>query len=174
MEYSLAHHIQAILFSTSEEWDIAALAKVCSVEKEAVEQALEELTQLLECQSIMLIRVGNSVSLVTRPAFTGTIATIRRDELQKELSKASAETLAVIIYSNGASKAHIEMIRGVNASYALRNLQMRGLIETVGSGRATLYRPTTELLQSFGVASVEALPSYQETYQLIQSLLSHD
>ena len=188
MQYTTANAIQAILFATSDEWTIGQLAKALDISADDTETGVSSLTAQLEGQGVGVARMGDTVALVTSPACTGIIANIRREELQKELSRASAETLAVIIYggaatsgaANGAahavpegvSKAQIEMIRGVNVSYSLRHLQMRGLIESFGSGRSVLYRPTIALLQSFGVTRAAELPHYEETRAKIAALLS--
>lgn len=166
--------IYAILFSTSAVWTVSELAQAIGIDEAAVAQGLEELAEDLVDQSVMLVRNGDTVTIGTKPEYTELLTRIRREELQTALSKASAETLAVILYSNqseGISKAQIELIRGVNATYSLRNLQVRGLIESVGSGRQVLYVPTVQLLQSFGVANVSELPAYAETCAKITSLL---
>jgi segregation and condensation protein B len=130
-----------------------------------------ELAALLEGHAMMLAIHDTEIALVTRPAFSALIETLRKEELSKELSKASAETLAIIAYTPGITKAQIEFIRGVNVSYTLRSLQMRGLIEQKGGRRTTEYHPTLELLHSFGVASIELLPHYAETKAKIEGLL---
>jgi chromosome segregation and condensation protein ScpB len=64
------------------------------------------------------------------------------------------------------------LIRGVNAAYSLRALQIRGLIETKHDGRSTTYHPTLALLEQYGVADTTQLPQYTETVQNINNLLS--
>jgi segregation and condensation protein B len=168
----LSHTIESILFATAEDYSVAALAKLLEVPAEDIEAALNELSLSLEGHAMMLVRQGDSVTLATRPEHSAILETLRKEELQKDLSKASAETLAVIVYKPGTTKAEIELIRGVNASYSLRALQIRGLIETQGAGRAVTYHPTLALLESFGVADAEQLPQYAETKQKLASLLS--
>ena len=122
----------------------------------------------------MLVREGEEVTLATRPEHSSLIETIRKEELSKELSKASAETLSIIAYHAGISKAQIEFIRGVNVSYSLRALSMRGLIEGRGIGRAVGYYPTLQLLEHFGVSKIEELPQYVETAEKITKLLTEE
>ncbi|MEO5646250.1 MAG: SMC-Scp complex subunit ScpB [Candidatus Paceibacterota bacterium] len=163
--------IESILFATADAYTITSLAKLVEVSDAEIEEALNELALSLEQHSIMLVRQGDSVTLATRPEHSAILETLRKEELQKDLSKASAETLAVIIYKPGATKAEIELIRGVNASYSLRALQIRGLIETKGVGRAITYHPTLALLESFGVADKDQLPAYAETMEKLATLL---
>jgi segregation and condensation protein B len=172
MNNTLQQTIEAVLFATAEDYSVAALAKILEVSPEAVEEGLSALSLSLEGHAMMLVRQGNSVTLATRPEHSTVLETLRKEELQKELSKASAETLAVIVYKPGATKAEIELIRGVNASYSLRALQIRGLVETQGAGRAVTYHPTLALLESFGIADAAQLPQYAETKQKLASLLA--
>lgn len=164
--------IESILFATAEPYKISDLAKILNKDTEDIKSGISKLSEKLEDSSLMLIQKDDLVSLSTKPEYFEIIEQIRKDEISKELSKSSAETLSIIIYKPNCSKSEIEMIRGVNASYALRALQIRGLIESVGSGRAITYRPTITLLEHFGVKSLEELPKYEETKQKIESLLS--
>ena len=172
MTHNLSQSIEAILFATSEPHTIASLATRLEATKEEVTAALEALSSSLEGRGIMLVVHEGAATLVTRPEESALIESIRKDELAKELSKASAETLSIICYRQGATKAEIEFIRGVNSSYSIRALQMRGLIEQQGAGRAISYRPTMDLLTHFGIDRVEALPNYSETKQKIDTLLA--
>lgn len=167
-----AQTIESILFATADAYSVGALAKMLEISAEEIEQALTELAASLEGHAIMLVRQGDSVTLATRAEHGTMLEALRKEELQKDLSKASAETLAVIVYKPGATKAEIELIRGVNAAYSLRALQIRGLIETKGNGRAVTYHPTLALLESFGVSDAEQLPQYAETVQKIAALLT--
>ena len=169
---NLSSTIESILFATAEEYSVAELAALLKVPKEQIETALTELGTSLESHAMMLVRQGDTVTLATRAEHASVLETIRKEELQKDLSKASAETLAVIVYKPGATKAEIELIRGVNASYSLRALQIRGLIEMKGAGRSITYHPTLALLEQYGVADVTALPQYNETVQKIARLLA--
>lgn len=167
-----AQTIQAILFATAEHYSVAQLATILNISQEEIVAALETLTQHLEDQAIMLVKNGDTVTLATRPEHSALLETIRKEELSKELSKASSETLAIVMYRPGVSKAEIELIRGVNASYSLRALQIRGLIETRGAARTISYHPTLALLEHFGVSSIENLPQYTETKDKIEKLLT--
>lgn len=171
MKDNLAQSIEAILFAVSEPQSLTSLSSRLNVGKDEINAALVELEQKFEGHGIMLVRHNDSATLVTRPEQGTLIETIRKEELNKELSKASAETLSVICYHPDATRAQIEFIRGVNASYSLRTLQMRGLVEQKGSGRSVTYVPSMATLEHFGVQSVEQLPNFDETKQKINSLL---
>ncbi len=174
MNNTLPSKIEALLFATADPQSFKALSQRFEVSIEEIKEALAQLETSLQGHAMMLVHDGEEVTLVTRPEHSALIETIRKEELSKELSKASAETLSIVAYHSGVSKAQIEFIRGGNASYSLRALSMRGLIEARGAGRATGYYPTLQLLEHFGVASVEALPQYAETSAKITQLLTQD
>ena len=79
------------------------------------------------------------------------------------LSQAAIETLAIIAYKQPVTKAEIEQIRGVSCSHAINKLLEYGLITEAGRlnapGRPILLATTEEFLRTFGVQSVENLPS---------------
>ncbi len=163
--------IEAILFATSEPVSILNLMKILEVDENSIQESINDLENSLENHGLMLIKKDNLVNLVTRPEESTIIESIRKEELSKELSKASAETLAIIIYYTGINKSQIEFIRGVNASYTIRSLLMRGLIEARQNGRQSFYYPTINLLQEFGISKIEDLPEYNETKLKITNLL---
>jgi segregation and condensation protein B len=101
--------------------------------------------------------------LGTAPEASALIEQLTREELSKDLGKAGLETLSIIVYKSPITRADLDYIRGVNSSFILRNLQIRGLVEKItnpADARSFLYRPTFELLQHLGVTRVEDLPEY--------------
>lgn len=169
---NISQQIEALLFATAEPQSFKSLSTRLGVSAEEITAALSTLESTYEGHAMMLVQDGQGVTLVTRPEHSALIEAIRKEELSKELSKASAETLSTIAYAPGISKVQIEFIRGVNASYSLRALSMRGLIESRGTGRTVGYFPTLQMLEHFGVARVEDLPQYVETAAKIQHLLT--
>lgn len=174
MTEKLPQAIEAILFATAEPQTFKMLASRLETTEESIREAVGTLQSSYLDRGISLSNLNDTVTLVTSSEFSQIIENIRKEELSKELSKASAETLAVISYMPGVSKSQIEFIRGVNVSYSLRSLQMRGLIEAKGNGRGVSYHPTLQLLEHFGVASLEHLPNYIETKNKIESLLNNE
>ena len=92
------------------------------------------------------------------------IESIQKEELSRELSRASLECLTIVLYRGPLPRREIDEIRGVNSSYTLRALLVRGLIEREDS----LYRPTTKLLEYLGVTSHEDLPEYRDVFKKLE------
>ena len=113
----------------------------------------------------MLLEKENDISLGTNPEISTLIENLQKEELNKEFSKSSLETLSIILYKNGVSRSEIDYIRGVNSSFILRALSVRGLIEKSLDPKDTrkiIYKPSFELLSFMGVKNVEELPDYEK------------
>lgn len=96
---------------------------------------------------------------------------MRKEELSKDLSKASLETITIILYKNGATRSEIDYIRGVNSSFILRNLAIRGLVEKVPSpddSRKITYRPTFDLLSYMGVTRIEEIKEFANYHSILE------
>ncbi|EKE10649.1 MAG: hypothetical protein ACD_15C00221G0001 [uncultured bacterium] len=86
-----------------------------------------------------------------------------KNELEGPLSSAALEVLSIIAYRGPISKPEIEAIRGINCSYTLRNLTIRGLIERENNpkdSRGYVYVVSFDFLKKLGVEKMENLPEY--------------
>jgi segregation and condensation protein B len=82
--------------------------------------------------------------------------------VQRALSQASLETLAIVAYLGPCTRPEIARIRGVAADSAVANLVERGLIAEAGrddgAGGAVRYKVTPLFERIFGLESLAALP----------------
>jgi segregation and condensation protein B len=155
--------IEAILFYKAGPVSIEELARMLQVSNDEIATGLDELEQVLASRGIRLLHKGDEVVLGTAPETSSEIEALVKDELAKDLGKAGLETLAIVLYRGPISRADIDYIRGVNSTFILRNLLVRGLVERIPHDRdqrSFLYRPTFELLGYLGVTRVEDLPDY--------------
>jgi len=160
----LESKIEGLLFYKGEDMSVKKLAEIFDVSNDEVEQAIERLRQSLLNRGVVLITKDDRVALGVARELGSLIESIRKDEITKELSKASLETLSIVLYKNGVSRSEIDYIRGVNSSFILRNLLVRGLVERIvdeKDSRRMIYRPTFETLSYMGVASIDQIPNYQ-------------
>src|SRR3989344_4450492 len=127
----LSANIEALLFFRGEPVSKRELAKSLGVKEKEVAEGLSELKEKLAGRGVALLENGEEVELRTAPEASELIETIRREELSRDLGKAGAETLAIILYRNPVTRADIDYIRGVNSTFILRNLLIRGLVERV-------------------------------------------
>lgn len=167
---NLEQKIEAILFFKGEPVSLKKLGEVLNVSPGELIEAVAALKAKLETRGIVIIEKQNEIMLGTTPALSDLIENLQKEELNKDLSKASLETLSIILYKNGAHRALIDYIRGVNSNFILRALSVRGLVERVldpKDNRRYIYKPTFDLLSFMGVKSIEELPNFEETLKNI-------
>lgn len=157
--------IESILFVSGEPTKKAKLAKILSVEKDALENILALLTEKYQASTsgLTLIIKGEEVQIVSNPENAQFVESLVKNELQDSLSSAALEVVSIIAYRGPISKAEIEAIRGVNCSYTLRNLLLRGLIERNDNprdSRGYVYVISFDFLKKMGLDDVKKLPEY--------------
>ena len=162
---TLDQKIEAILFYKGEPIMHKKLAELLGVSKDEIRDALKILEEKLAGRGLQLIFKEDAVMLGTNKELSPILENLRKEELSRELSKASLETLAVILYKEGATRSDIDYIRGVNSSFILRNMLIRGLIEKITDptdSRRYIYKPTFDLLSFLGLSKISELPDYGE------------
>jgi segregation and condensation protein B len=177
MPIELESKIEGLLFYKGEDVSIKKLAELLNVSIEEIEEGLIKLEKSLENRGLVLVRKDDSVVLGITRELSPLIESIRKEEITKELSKASIETLSIVLYKNGVSRSEIDYIRGVNSSFILRNLIVRGLVEKVvdtNDSRRILYRPSFNTLSYMGVSSIEQLPNYGEIVKQLQESINQN
>lgn len=175
MNLDLEKKIEALLFWKGESMSRKKLAQVLHIKEDEISTALDKLREIYQGRGVVLLEKGDEVMLGTAPEMSDIIEVLQKEELNKDLSKTSLETLSIILYKNGATRSLIDYIRGVNSSFTLRALSVRGLIERnidKKDSRRYIYKPSFELLSFMGVKKVEELPDYGEMSKSI--LISED
>ena len=171
----LANLIEAILFYHAEPLSIKRLAYLTKKNEGEVRDAIMVLEEKLLSSGLRLLQNDDEVVLGTSPSASTLIEAITKEELSKELSKASLETLAIVLYKGPISRAEIDYVRGVNSTFILRNLLIRGLVEKVDNPsdqRSFLYKPTFALLEHMGVTKIEELPEYDAAKTTLAEFLT--
>ncbi|PIR68781.1 hypothetical protein COU48_02205 [Candidatus Nomurabacteria bacterium CG10_big_fil_rev_8_21_14_0_10_03_31_7] len=169
---NLEQKIEAILFFKGEPISRKKLSEFLGIGQIEINEGLEKLKENLKERGIVLQEKEDDITLSTAPELSDIIEKLQKEELNKELSKASLETLSIILYKNGVGRSLIDYIRGVNSSFTLRALSIRGLIEKSidkEDSRRYIYKPTFELLSFMGVKSVEELPDYELVNKSIET-----
>ncbi len=166
--------IESILFSVGEPISIEKLAKTLRKEMPEISQALQELKSYYQNHhtGLRIISKHNKIQLVSAPENSQYIEKLVKSDLQQELTPASLETLAIIAYKGPTTRAEIEEIRGVNSSFILRNLLIRGLIEKKGNPddyRSYIYDISFNFLKKLGLKSRQELPQYKSLIEEFKS-----
>jgi segregation and condensation protein B len=161
---NLESKLEALLFWKGEPLSQKKIENTLGCTQKDLETALNSLEASLLTRGLRLMRIEDEVELRTAPEVSSFIEKLTEEELMRDLGKAGLETLSIILYKGPIKRSEIDYIRGVNSSFIIRNLLIRGLIERVtekeGAGRGYSYKPTIDLLAHLGIAKREDLPEY--------------
>lgn len=158
--------IEAVLFASGDPVGVEKMQSFLKLNKKQWEDEIEALNEKYnrENSGLQIIQKKGKIQLVTKAGLSKSIATFLGKAMNEELSKSSLETLAVVAYRGPVTRVQIEYIRGVNCSYALRVLSLRGIIERKDNpldSRSYLYEISMEFLKRLGLKKVEDLEDYE-------------
>lgn len=160
--------IEGLLFVSGE--DGLTLEEICAIinkDKNEVSQIIKELFNDYnnDERGIQIEFLGNKFKLTTKSEHKDFYKMLIKEEMNSTLSQSSLETLAIIAYNGPITRIEIDEIRGVNSSYVVRKLLLKGLIEETGksdsAGRPRIYNVTPKFLDYFGLGSTDELPKLE-------------
>jgi segregation and condensation protein B len=159
----LARTIEALLVIAPSPLSVEELAAAAEDEPERVETALGLVaSRYREGRSgIVLERVAGGYAFRAAREAAGACGRLVERPVQRGLSQAALETLAVVAYLGPVSRPEVARIRGVAADSAVAGLVERGLIAEAGrerEGGAVRYRTTPLFERVFGLAGLSELP----------------
>ena len=164
---SPGHHVrlvEAILFASAEPVDESALARRLPTDAD-LPAILAELAAHYCDRGVELTKVGKGWALRTAADLEPHLRIERT--VQRKLSRAAIETLAIIAYHQPVTRAEIEEIRGVGSSKGtFEALLEAGFIRPRGRrqtpGRPVTWATTEQFLDHFALESVDSLPGLDE------------
>ncbi|MEK9893371.1 MAG: SMC-Scp complex subunit ScpB [Pelagibacteraceae bacterium] len=156
--------IEAILFSASEPLDVGTIKSKVKSGTDVL-KILYELQKDYEDRGIRLVNLADKWSFRTSDDLSGKLK--KEIIIQKKLSKAAIETLAIIAYHQPVTRSEIEEIRGVSFSTGtLEILFELGWVKPNGRkeipGKPLLYVTTDKFLNHFNINSLDDLPNSDE------------
>ncbi len=161
---ALARTLEALLVVASAPLSVAELAAAADDDEARIESALELLAErFVEGRSgIVLEHVSGGYAFRASRDEAPACARLVERPVERGLSPAALETLAVAAYLGPVSRPDVARLRGVAADTVVAGLVERGLLTEAGRepgvGGAVRYR-TTELFERiFGLESLSALP----------------
>ena len=160
----LARTLEALLVIASAPLSVAELAAAADDDPERVETALGLLAdRYREGRSgIVLERVAGGYAFRAAREAAEACARLVERPVQRALSQAALETLAIVAYLGPCTRPDIARIRGVAADSAVAGLVERGLIAEAGRddgvGGAIRYKTTPLFERVFGLDNLSQLP----------------
>ena len=160
----LERQIEAILFAASEPLDIETIEKRVQTNTN-IKKNLENIQKIYKNRGINLICIKNKWSFRTAEDLSKSMAL--QKSTQKKLSKATIETLAIIVYHQPVTRSEIEEIRGVSfASNTLEILMELDWVRPAGRkdvpGKPIQYSTTENFLNHFNIQKLSDLPTIEE------------
>jgi len=164
----LARTVEALLVVAGQPLSAAELASASGDDPERVETALRLLGERYRegRSGIVLEHVAGGYAFRAARDAAEACARLFERPVQRGLSQASLETLAIVAYLGPCTRPEIARIRGVAADSAVAGLLERGLIGEAGreeaAGAAVRYRTTPLFERVFGLESLSELPRVDE------------
>ena len=156
--------IEAILFAASEPLDIDTIESKISKKINAL-KVLEKLQATYSTRGINLVCISNKWSFRTAENLSKLMS--QQKNIEKKLSKAAIETLAIIVYHQPVTRAEIEEIRGVAfGTNTLEILMELNWVRPQGRkdvpGKPIQYGTTEDFLSHFSLQKLSDLPTINE------------
>ena len=160
----LEKEIEAIIFAAAEPLDVDTIESKIS-KKGGVLKSLEKLQQEYSVRGINLVCIKDKWSFRTSPKLSSIMSLEKT--VEKKLSRAAVETLAIIVYHQPVTRAEIEEIRGVAfGTNTLEILMELNWVKPGGRkdvpGRPIQYVTTDEFLSHFNLQKLSDLPTIDE------------
>jgi len=156
--------IEAIIFAAAEPLDIDTIDSKLSKKTDTL-KALEKLQKEYSNRGINLVCISNKWSFRTSPNLSNLMS--QEKTVEKKLSRAAVETLAIIVYHQPVTRAEIEEIRGVAfGTNTLDILMELNWVKPGGRkdvpGKPIQYVTTDDFLSHFNLQKLSDLPTVDE------------
>ena len=160
----LERQVEAILFAASEPLDVETIEKRLQTSIN-LNKVLENLQEIYKKRGINLVCIKGKWSFRTASDLSKLMAL--QKSTQKKLSKATIETLSIIVYHQPVTRSEIEEIRGVSfASNTLETLLELDWVRPSGRkdvpGKPIQYATTENFLNHFNIQKLSDLPTIEE------------
>ncbi len=159
--------IEAVLFACGEPVEADKIALSCGIDLKTLPKMIQLLNDRYEScdSSLNVLKLGKCYQLCTKSEYSKYIKNIMDSGNKTPISQAAMESLALIAYNQPVTKSFIESVRGTDSSSVVNKLLEKGLICEAGRleipGRPIAYKTTELFLRSFGISSLEELPTIE-------------
>ena len=156
--------VEAIIFAAAEPLDIDTIESKIS-KKIDVLKSLEKLQKEYSSRGINLVCISKRWSFRTSENLSNLMS--QEKTVEKKLSRAAVETLAIIVYHQPVTRAEIEEIRGVAfGTNTLEILMELNWVKPLGRkdvpGKPIQYGTTDDFLSHFSLQKLSDLPTVDE------------
>ena len=156
--------VEAIVFAAAEPLDIDTIESKIS-KKIDVEKILKKIQSTYSSRGINLVCISKRWSFRTAKNLSNLMS--KEKSVEKKLSKAAIETLAIIVYHQPVTRVEIEEIRGV--AFGTNTIEILMELNWVkpkgrkdGPGKPIQYGTTDDFLSHFNLQKLSYLPTVDE------------
>ena len=156
--------VESIVFAAAEPLDVDTIESKVS-KKIDVEKILKKIQSTYSTRGINLVYISNKWSFRTAKNLSNLMS--KEKTVEKKLSKAAIETLAIIVYHQPVTRAEIEEIRGV--AFGINTLEILMELNWVKPkgrknvpGKPIQYGTTDDFLSHFNLQKLSDLPTVDE------------
>ena len=156
--------VEAILFAAAEPLDVDTIDSKIS-KKNNVLKILKKLQHSYSNRGFNLVCISNKWSFRTAQNLSNLMS--QQKSIEKKLSQAAIETLAIIVYHQPVTRAEIEEIRGV--AFGINTLEILMELNWVKPqgrkdvpGKPIQYATTEDFLSHFSLKKLSDLPTVDE------------
>ncbi len=180
---ALKYLVEGLLFASGEPLSQNKIIELLLVSKEEVENSVSELLNDYRnenrCFDIVKNGSENQIyyQMVTNKNISTLVQKLNNTVLEGDLTRGALEVLSIIMYRSPLNRAEIDDIRGVNSSYILRALVLRGLINRYQNPvrkNEYLYEPSFDLLKHLGLNDTSTLPEFEKLHNFTLKELLKD
>ena len=156
--------VEAIIFAAAEPLSVETIESKITKKIDVI-KTLEKLRNFYSNRGINLVCISNKWSFRTAENLSSLMS--QQKTVEKKLSKAAIETLAIIVYHQPVTRAEIEEIRGVAfGTNTLEILMELNWVRPLGRkdvpGKPIQYGTTDEFLSHFNLQKLSDLPTVNE------------
>ena len=156
--------VEAIIFAAAEPLSVETIESKITKKIDVI-KTLEKLRNFYSNRGINLVCISNKWSFRTAENLSSLMS--QQKTVEKKLSKAAIETLAIIVYHQPVTRAEIEEIRGVAfGTNTLEILMELNWVIPLGRkdvpGKPIQYGTTDEFLSHFNIKKLSDLPTIEE------------
>jgi segregation and condensation protein B len=156
--------LEAMLFASAEPLDEKTLAAPLPPGAD-IKAALQQLQAEYAPRGVNLVRVAGKWAFRTAADLSWLLT--KDSVVQRKLSRAAIETLAIVAYHQPVTRAEVEEIRGVSAAKGTLDVLLEtGWVRPRGRrkapGRPVTYGTTEAFLSHFGLERLDDLPGLDE------------
>ena len=161
---SVEKEIEAIIFAAAEPLDVETIENKIS-KRTDVNKILQKLQLEYKDRGINLVCISKKWSFRTSPNLSSLMK--QEKTVEKKLSRAAIETLAIIVYHQPVTRAEIEEIRGVAfGTNTIEILMELNWVKPGGRkdvpGKPIQYKTTDDFLSHFNLQKLSDLPTVDE------------